>query len=485
MTATAGPNERVPDRIDPALEAAERFHDLMALSSFGADAVRQDELCGSRLLGKFDPIEDGNAAEGSDFAARLHDELGQRFEEKGMAEDAELNYRAALRVSPQDRPGVAVRLAILLEKGGDRDGALDWYVFAVASSQTVNDATHHLATICHDVGDEQVADILLALGRSRMNSGLTRLKRYQQARPPRRIKIAHTDSDAESLYFAACHFHVGGEYESAYVCYREAFVRQHRMAVFGLRSLSWLSDRRAKAQGPWKSAKEELESSAAVWANEQKRRLVERACREPLVQTIDAPEPGDDLERLISRAVRGDRRSLNHVLAVIRPLVVRYCRARLGRAQQSYASADDIAQEVLLAVLTALPHYDENGRPFLAFVYGIAAHKVADAHRAFARMRAEPVSEVPDRQDLRDGPEQRALNRALAEQMGRLLDTLPTKQREIILLRVVVGLSAEETAEAIEATPGAVRVAQHRALSKLRKSLSKASEDVARPEEAS
>jgi RNA polymerase sigma-70 factor (ECF subfamily) len=48
---------------------------------------------------------------------------------------------------------------------------------------------------------------------------------------------------------------------------------------------------------------------------------------------------------------------------------------------------------------------------------------------------------------------------------------LPPKQREILVLRVVVGLSAEETADAVNSTPGAVRVAQHRALSRLRKAL--------------
>jgi RNA polymerase sigma-70 factor (ECF subfamily) len=45
------------------------------------------------------------------------------------------------------------------------------------------------------------------------------------------------------------------------------------------------------------------------------------------------------------------------------------------------------------------------------------------------------------------------------------------KQREILVLRVVVGLSAEETAIAVGSTPGAVRVAQHRALNKLRNAM--------------
>lgn len=60
----------------------------------------------------------------------------------------------------------------------------------------------------------------------------------------------------------------------------------------------------------------------------------------------------------------------------------------------------------------------------------------------------------------------------LSRRMNDLLHVLPDKQRDIVLLRVVVGLSAEETAEAVGSTPGAVRVAQHRALARLRKTLS-------------
>ena len=189
-------------------------------------------------------------------------------------------------------------------------------------------------------------------------------------------------------------------------------------------------------------------------------------------------ETGNDLERLVAAANDGDRTALNRVLAIIRPLVVRYCRARIGRQERSSASADDVAQEVCLAVLTALPGYRDQGRPFLAFVYGIAAHKVVDAHRSVARSKSEPVSDLPEELDPRDGPEQRAMNGALSAQMGQLLDTLPPKQREILVLRVVVGLSAEETAEAVESTPGAVRVAQHRALAKLRTAMSAMSEEV-------
>jgi RNA polymerase sigma-70 factor (ECF subfamily) len=181
---------------------------------------------------------------------------------------------------------------------------------------------------------------------------------------------------------------------------------------------------------------------------------------------------GDGLDASVGAAVEGDPRAIDRVLASIRPLVVRYCRARVGRQERSFASADDVAQEVCLAVLTALPSYRDQGRPFLAFVYGIAAHKVADAHRAAGRNRSEPVADVPDEPVTEAGPEQRAMQADLSRRMSELLDVLPDKQRDIVLLRVVVGLSAEETAEAVGSTPGAVRVAQHRALARLRKTLS-------------
>ncbi|TQM83542.1 RNA polymerase sigma-70 factor (ECF subfamily) [Saccharothrix saharensis] len=186
------------------------------------------------------------------------------------------------------------------------------------------------------------------------------------------------------------------------------------------------------------------------------------------------PAP-ENLEDDVRAAVAGDERAVAAVLAAVRPLVVRYCRARVGRQERSATSADDVAQDVCLALLTALPTYKDHGRPFLAFVYGIAAHKVADAHRAALRNRAEPVPELPDTPDDEHvGPEQSALRLELSQRMGELLRLLPDKQREILVLRVVVGLTADQTADAVDATPGAVRVAQHRALTRLRREIDRA-----------
>jgi RNA polymerase sigma-70 factor (ECF subfamily) len=148
-------------------------------------------------------------------------------------------------------------------------------------------------------------------------------------------------------------------------------------------------------------------------------------------------------------------------------IVHRYCRARLGRLPGSEHAADDVAQEVCLAVLSALPRYRDEGRPFEAFVFGIAAHKVADAQRSAVRA-AVPTDEMPDEPDLGLGPEDQVVRNSDAALVRGLLDRLPATQRELLILRVAVGLSAEETGNALGMSSGAVRVAQHRALARLR-----------------
>jgi len=178
--------------------------------------------------------------------------------------------------------------------------------------------------------------------------------------------------------------------------------------------------------------------------------------------------PGERLDAVVAEAVAGDKNALREVLETIRPIVVRYCRARVGTVERGGFTADDVAQEVCLATITALPRYRERGRPFLAFLYGIAAHKVADAHRAAGRDLAYPTDHVPERYSSDAGPEQRVIEADSVSRMSELLELLPAKQREILILRVVVGLSAEETAAAVGSTPGAVRVAQHRGLSRLK-----------------
>ena len=157
------------------------------------------------------------------------------------------------------------------------------------------------------------------------------------------------------------------------------------------------------------------------------------------------------------------------LLRQFRPAIVRYCRARLARTRTCSGGLDedDVAQEVCLALLSALPSYRDMGRPFGAFVFAIAAHKVADAARGAARAPLS-VPVLPDLPDRCPGPEETVVKSADARLARALLAHLPAAQRRLLLLRVVAGLSAEDTGYVLDMSPGAVRVAQHRALVRLR-----------------
>ncbi|KAB1916348.1 RNA polymerase sigma factor ShbA [Micromonospora sp. AMSO31t] len=172
---------------------------------------------------------------------------------------------------------------------------------------------------------------------------------------------------------------------------------------------------------------------------------------------------------LVRRAAAGDRAAAAALLADLRPRLVRYCRARLGRIGGAHTTADDVAQEVCLAVLKALPRYREQGKPFSAFVFAVAAHKVADAQRAAVRGSTAAITDTSlERPDAAPGPEEQAVATDLARRLFVLLHRLPNVQREIITLRVAVGLTAEEVGTILGMSAPAVRVAQSRALARLR-----------------
>lgn len=185
-------------------------------------------------------------------------------------------------------------------------------------------------------------------------------------------------------------------------------------------------------------------------------------------------ETESELAELVPLAIDGDRRALQRIMQIVHPLVLRYARARVGGGRTP--TAEDIAQEICLAVATSIGNFVDKGRPFMAFVYGIAFNKVADAHRTMARDRSYPTDEVPDAPNDRETPEEYALVADGSNKVRALLDSLSDRARDIVILRVFVGLSAEETASVVGSTPGAVRVAQHRALNTLRKKLEQGGE---------
>lgn len=185
----------------------------------------------------------------------------------------------------------------------------------------------------------------------------------------------------------------------------------------------------------------------------------------------EATTASGSLGSLAERAKAGEEAASEQLLRQVRSITFRYARAKLARYRGAEDAADDAAQEACIAVFQALPRYRELGRPFEAFVYRIAARKVADVQRAAIRRpqpRPDVVQTLTQGADPTPGPEAQAVARSEADHARELLARLPATQREILTLRVVGGWTAEETGRALGLSAGAVRVAQHRALERLR-----------------
>lgn len=185
--------------------------------------------------------------------------------------------------------------------------------------------------------------------------------------------------------------------------------------------------------------------------------------------TEDTEDTDERLARLVPSAVAGDSRALQAVIDLIHPQVVRYCRLRVSPTR--YPTPEDLAQEISLAVARAIPGYEDRGKPFMAFVYRIAANKIVDARRSQSRDLSVPTEEVPDHTPTVDTPETLTLEESASNEVSELLDHLSEKARRIVTLRVFGGYSAEETAAIVGSTAGAVRVAQFRGLAKMREIL--------------
>jgi RNA polymerase sigma-70 factor, ECF subfamily len=159
---------------------------------------------------------------------------------------------------------------------------------------------------------------------------------------------------------------------------------------------------------------------------------------------------------IISRAVAGDREAFGSLYRRCHGPIYRYCRVHLG------ADGEDAAAETFVRAWEGLPRFKKTGAPFLAWLYGIARHVVADALRAAAR--TIPVAELPDQPEDLDPVATLDLIRAISE--------LPEDQRRVIEMKYLLGMRNPEVAAAMGKKVGAVNAQQWRALAALNKKLS-------------
>ncbi|HEU5082035.1 MAG TPA: sigma-70 family RNA polymerase sigma factor [Acidimicrobiales bacterium] len=177
------------------------------------------------------------------------------------------------------------------------------------------------------------------------------------------------------------------------------------------------------------------------------------------------PEPGDAwFDDALRRARAGEPAGFDALVRHLDPKLVGFARAR---------GADDpegLADDVLVQMCRSISTFEGNLAQLRAWVFTIARNRLIDERRRAGRrvdaLPVEPgsVPETPVVDPASVGVEER-------ERVERLLASLTDEQREVVVLRVIVGLSVEETARVVGRRAGAVRALQHRALRQLRAEL--------------
>jgi len=132
--------------------------------------------------------------------------------------------------------------------------------------------------------------------------------------------------------------------------------------------------------------------------------------------------------------------------------------AFVARRVRDRAEAEDVVSEVFYKALKGIDGYEERGVPFVAWLYTIARNVVCD--RARQAGREEPLDDR-DEPSSSDDVERRAL-------LFRLVDTLPTAQRDVLVARFAEQRSIADVARQLGRSEGAVKQLQLRAIEALR-----------------
>jgi RNA polymerase sigma-70 factor (ECF subfamily) len=172
---------------------------------------------------------------------------------------------------------------------------------------------------------------------------------------------------------------------------------------------------------------------------------------------------GPDFDDVLDAARRREEWALQVLFRRYHGPLLRFLRALERNA------AEDLTAEVWVAVAQRLRTFRGSEADFRAWLFRIARNRVADLRRRAVRRPVDPVplGRLTERAAA-DDPAAIATERLAAQEaVDRLIACLPADQAEVVLLRVVAGLSADEVAGITGRSAGTVRVIQHRALKRL------------------
>jgi RNA polymerase sigma factor (sigma-70 family) len=162
----------------------------------------------------------------------------------------------------------------------------------------------------------------------------------------------------------------------------------------------------------------------------------------------------------IDRARRGESSAIGDLYSELSPGVVGYLRGAGAR------DAEDLAGDVFVAMMRGLASFDGDEGALRRWVFTIAHHRLVDARRRES-IRAAEAPLTGWGQGVVSDPFDQVLEQINAAPAVRALGSLTPEQRDVVLLRSVVGLSVADTAVVLERTPGAIKSLHRRALASL------------------
>ena len=165
--------------------------------------------------------------------------------------------------------------------------------------------------------------------------------------------------------------------------------------------------------------------------------------------------------RTIAAAKAGDRGALEEIFRTYHPALLRYLRVR------SPDLAEDVASQTWISVAKSIDRFDGNGAALRAWILTIGYRRLADEFRRRGR-RLDDVGEVPETIDEQT-PEDVAMSKVGWAQA--LVSQLPPRQADVVMMRVIGGLSVDQVAEVTGLSKANVRVLAHRGLAQLHRML--------------
>ena len=184
----------------------------------------------------------------------------------------------------------------------------------------------------------------------------------------------------------------------------------------------------------------------------------------------DAQEAMQDAQ-LVARVLRGDAEAYGTLVSqhMRRAFAVAY------RILEQREDAEDVVQD---AFVRALEHIDQldRSRPFRPWFLRIVVNQALNFRRARGIRAAGPLPEVAAARGPL--PDRDAENADLRTRLGAALDLLPEKQRTIVQLAELEGLSSVEIGRILDIADGTVRWHLHEARKALRQTLAPMREDV-------